>query len=135
MDMGKTLVVTTIVCMLLAISFDAQAGGRGHHNGGHYYGHGHGHGHGYRYGYGHSGHGAGYLIGGLVLGSMLTHAYERRHQPYLVQESRVVQIPAETQRRVSRRLFRDRNGNCFERNFNSAGDELLVELDPSECAW
>ena len=133
MDMGKTLVVTTIVCMLLAISFDAQAGGRGHHNGGHYYGHGHGHG--YRYGYGHSGHGAGYLIGGLVLGSMLTHAYERRHQPYLVQESRVVQIPAETQRRVSRRLFRDRNGNCFERNFNSAGDELLVELDPSECAW
>jgi hypothetical protein len=133
MDMGKTLVVTTIVCMLLAISFDAQAGGRGHHNGGHYYGHGHGHG--YRYGYGHSGHGAGYLIGGLVLGSMLTHAYERRHQPYIVHESSVVQIPAETQRRVSRRLFRDRNGNCFERNFNSAGDELLVELDPSECAW
>ena len=131
MGMSKFLIITMISVMLVGFSFDAQGRGYSHHNGGHYYGHG------YRYGHGHHGHNdeAAYLFGGLVLGSILTHAYERRHQPYVVHESRVVQNAVVVERRVSRRLFKDRNGNCYEKNFNSAGDELLIELDPNECAW
>ena len=77
------------------------------------------------------------MVGGLVLGSLLTNAYHRSHEPYVARESRVVHTAAHTtaQAPVSRRLFKDRNGDCFERNYNSVGDEVLVELHPNECAW
>lgn len=138
-SVGKILLGSAIVFFSAGFSFDAEARGHGHH----YYGdhhRGHGYRHGYNYGYrrghrrhhGHHDRGA-YLAGGLVLGSLLTHAYHRSHEPYVVRESRVVRRTVETP--VSRRLFKDRYGDCFERNYNSAGDEVLVELNPSECAW
>ena len=144
---GKVLLGSAIIFMSTGFSFDAEAGGHGKH----YYGDRHG-GHGYRHGYshgyrsghghhrGHSDHGA-YLVGGIILGSLISHAYQRRHEPYFMREtttevtrqSRVVRGTAETP--VARRLFKDRYGDCFERSYDSAGNEVLVELDPNECAW
>ena len=130
-NIGKILLGAAILFMTAGFSYDAEARGHGQR----YYGDHH-RSHGYRYGHrshhGHSSRGA-YLAGGLVLGSLLSHAYHRRHDPYVVRETRVVRRSTETP--VARRLFKDRNGNCYERNYNQAGDEVLVELDPNECAW
>ncbi len=129
-----------------SLGFTNEAQARGYHGshyyGGHYYGGGGHYGHrhrGHRHGRHHSRRGA-YLAGGLILGSLLTHAYHRSHyprtEPYVVRERRVIRsTPHVVERRTTKRLFRDRDGNCFERTFNRNGDELLVELDPAECAW
>ncbi len=80
----------------------------------------------------HSDRGA-YLAGGVILGSIITHALTR---PHYQRQTHVTRIRvAESDYRVSRRLFRDRNGNCFERQHNQRGDEIMIELDPAECAW
>ena len=34
-----------------------------------------------------------------------------------------------------RHLFRDANGNCFDKTVASDGTELLTELPPEACAW
>jgi hypothetical protein len=136
-NIGKILLGSAIIFMAAGFSFDAEARGHGYryyggHNGGHGYGHG------YRHGSGHHGsHDGAYLVGGLVLGSLISHAYHRRQDPYVVRETRVVHRTSErtSERPVGRRLYKDRNGDCFERNYNAAGDEILVELDPNECAW
>jgi len=134
---SKFIVKATAIALVLAstagFSSQAQAGGYyGHHyrHGGHHYRHGH-----------HHSDGGAYLAGGLILGSLITHAvYNNRayryDEPYVV-ERRVVRRPATvpTDRSVSRRLFRDRNGNCFERVYTPAGDEVMQELDPQQCAW
>ena len=117
---------------------DANAGGR-HHGG--YYGGGYKHGY---YGprrhhrhYRHRHHrshyypGA-YFIGGLALGAIINHAYTRSYDPVVGRETRVID---RSPSRVTRSLYRDRDGRCFERTRTRDGDELLSELDPDQCAW
>lgn len=137
---ARIALVSLVVATTAGFTAPAEAGGyygKGHH--GYYGGHrGYRH-HGYRH-RSHSSHRGAYLAGGLILGSLITHAYHRSHQPhvqerYVVRESSVVHEPRVISRSTGRRLFRDRNGDCFERTTTRNGDELLLELDPSECAW
>lgn len=77
-----------------------------------------------------------YLAGGLILGSVITHALHERHEPVVHRRVRTrVSGAVMDDAAISRRLFRDRDGNCFERTYTRAGDEVLSELDPSACAW
>ena len=75
-----------------------------------------------------------YLIGGLAIGAIVTHAIHNSANRR-VERDRVYRNDHQNTRRISRRLFRDRDGNCFERTHNQQGDELLIELDRAECAW
>ena len=124
----RALIIGTVCSLSLGIAANASARG---------YGHGYGHGgHHYRGGH-HSSHGA-YLAGGLLLGSIIAHSYHTRHAPVyapVVAQRTVVHEPVVVTRKPTRRLFRDRNGNCFERTTSTQGDEMMVELDPAECAW
>lgn len=100
---------------------------------------------GYRHHYRHRSGGdrAAYLAGGLILGSVITHAltrpryetrsYDRHSHSY--HETRVIRESSRAQTQPSRRLFRDRDGNCYERISDAGGDELLISLPASECAW
>lgn len=94
-------------------------------------------------------HDAGYFVGGLVLGSLLSAP--RYYEPPI---ERVVyrSAPVVTQREVvvvrntvrdssasnnqiasGRRLLRDLEGNCFERNVDEEGNEIRVQLQAQEC--
>ena len=86
----------------------------------------------------------GAFVGGVVLGSLLTQPVRERSVERVVYRTQPVTrarevVYAGEPRRVStssrRSLLRDIEGNCFERTVNSAGDEVRVELDPSECAY
>ena len=126
-----------------------------------YYKHGHGYYGGKGYHYGHRRHRRGYhrrhrhsdraayLVGGLALGALISHAYHtphRRHYRHSYRHSypsdddtyvvREVSRPTvvRKQGRVTRSLFRDRDGNCFERK-QDGDQELLIELPDRECAW
>ena len=71
-----------------------------------------------------------YLIGGAILGSVLTNVYhDSQAQQYAAPANQVIVAPQ------GRRLLRDLNGNCYERSTDSAGNELRTELPPSECNW
>ncbi|MEM7077278.1 MAG: hypothetical protein AAF513_01505 [Pseudomonadota bacterium] len=146
----KFMIITGLCALAAVFSIDAHAGGRhysgyGHHYGYHDYGYrsyrqrhyrhrNYGHRHYYRDR--HHSRRAAYLAGGLILGGLLTHSYHRAHEPVVVRESRVIRSGGgRYDTRVSRRLFRDRDGNCFERTTNRNGEELLAELDRAECAW
>jgi hypothetical protein len=132
----KLIALTTVIFLTAGFSIPAQAGGsNGHHyrHGGHHYS-------------GHSSHEGAYLAGGLILGSLIGNAYYRNQQPYYEpyyqpyygrRATVVVDAPVVTRSssRISRRLLRDRDGNCFEKHYNDNGDEIMAELDPSECAW
>lgn len=123
-------VMICVTSLLLAVSNGTAARG---------YGHGYGHGH-RHHGDGHHGSHAGYLFGGLLLGSILA-------QPRYAPPARVVYVPrpttttvvpashVPTQATISRRLLRDINGNCYERKIDQAGTELRIQLLDSECAW
>ncbi len=116
---------------------------RNHHryNGRHHY-------RGHRYHRNRNNEGA-YIIGGLVVGSLLTHAwhrnqdarYERRVvEPYRRTDSSRVYAAgtrriADTSAPVSRHLFRDAQGDCFEKQQNDAGEELMIELPAEDCRW
>lgn len=141
---SKLSTIAVVFVCLGAFSQSAEAR-RGHHYDG-YGHHGYGYGYGYRHGYGHRrhhDHSGAYLAGGLIVGSLLTHAWHRSYEPRYYEprvytSSRViVERPARVVRRtttVSRHLFRDRDGNCFEKRYR-AGEELMTELDPRECDW
>jgi len=171
----RLLATTLVVTALAVSALPAQAGGRdwGHRDGHwnrHDYNwnrHGHSPRHGYysnsyRNSYGNShgdwgrggyyrshrgGHGDKglYLAGGLILGSLITHAYHRSYEPVTVRQPVYREVvyessPVVTSTRVireapGRRLFRDRNGDCFERTTSVNGEELLVEIDRTACAW
>jgi len=105
----------------------------------------------YRGGHHYRSHGRGhgrealYLAGGLVVGSALTHAYHTSYAPrtfrqpvyreVVYESSPIVRSTQVIRQTEGRRLFRDRNGDCFERTTSAYGEELLVELDRSACAW
>ena len=105
----------------------------------------------YRGGRHHRSHGrrhgreAAYLVGGLVVGSLLTNAYHNSYEQRVVRQpvyrevvydsSPIVRSTQVIRQNQGRRLFRDRNGDCFERSTSAYGEELLVELDRSACAW
>ena len=144
--MHKLKVIAVCAGLVLSTSATQAVAGPSHHGYRHFTGHAphyrhyrhyrhHRHGH-------HSNRGA-YLAGGIILGSVLTHALTRHrhheyHDPYYEQETRVIRHgPSYTRRSAEpvRRLFRDRDGNCFEKQYNDRGDEILLELDPAECAW
>ena len=71
-----------------------------------------------------------YLVGGLVLGALLANAFPGSGPTsnYSSEQS----TPTTAQ---GRRLFRDANGNCYERRTDGAGNELSTELPPSACNW
>ncbi len=81
----------------------------------------------------------GEFVGGLILGSLLT--YPRREEVIYrapVTTRREVVVVRETPRRsapvvTGRRLLKDLDGNCFERQVDEQGNEIRIELDPSEC--
>jgi len=80
------------------------------------------------------GESAAYLVGGLVVGSLLTNAYNKSQQNayYGQQTTQPIQVVATPQ---GRRLLRDLNGNCYERTTDGAGNELRTELPASACNW
>jgi len=114
-------------------------------------------------------HDAGYFVGGLVLGSLLSapryyarynaNYYERpvervvyRSAPVVTQREVVVvrnivrnearneirnaartTSAANNQIASGRRLLRDLEGNCFERNVDEEGNEIRVQLQSQEC--
>lgn len=147
------------------IALPAQAGHRGHDRWNRYndyqrhdYG-GHGNYGGYNdYGYNDYGGGRHYgshgrrhgrealfLAGGLIVGSVLTNAYHNSYERRVVRQpvyrdvvydsSPIVRSTQVIRQSQGRRLFRDRNGDCFERTTSANGEELLIELDRSTCAW
>ena len=91
---------------------------------------------------------AGALLGGVVLGSLLTSSirdYDRprnlrtyttvRSTP-VVRSREIVYVNRATPRRPApsgRRLLRDLDGNCFEITRQADGDELRTQLHPSAC--
>lgn len=142
----KTFALAVLALCVTSAAVPAQAGGghrghgydhRGWGHGGHYYRGSHGH-------RSHHNHNGAYLIGGLVLGSVLASAYHRGqdrdyYEPYLVTRTVYRTVPSRVVVRevfvapAGQSLFQDRHGNCFERNYNRNGDEVLYELDPADC--
>jgi len=112
-------------------------GGHGHYDG-HRYGHGHGHYRPYYYGHHHNNGDdeVAYLLGGLLLGGLVTHAYYNS-QPRAVAAppAQYAPAPAYTSYPQGRRLVRDAGGNCYESYFDAAGAEIRVPISPSECNW
>ncbi|MGR9090226.1 MAG: hypothetical protein ACU85U_06565 [Gammaproteobacteria bacterium] len=130
------------VCALIALLFaagSAEARGNGHHgyrHGGNHFSQGY-----HRGGYGYSGHGhyAQSLVGGLLLGALLAPPRTVVVPPPVVYVPQpapvVVATPPPVAVASGRRLLRDINGNCFERQIDAAGREVHLSLPPSECAW
>jgi hypothetical protein len=90
-------------------------------------------------------HGA-YLIGGLVVGSLITHAIinnqsdyrQERHTSQAYDRNKsysTYSTGRNSEAPVSRRLFRDAQGNCFERQTGPDNQELLIDLPAEECRW
>ena len=86
----------------------------------------------------------GAFVGGVVLGSLLSQPVRERSVERVVYRSQAAPRareviyagePRRTRVSTRRRLLRDLEGNCFERTTNAAGDEVRIELDPSECAY
>ena len=86
----------------------------------------------------------GAFVGSVVLSSLLLQPVRDRsveRMVYRTQEAPYANevVHAGKTRYTSaisrRRLLRDLEGNCFERTINGAGDEVRIELDPSECAY
>ena len=142
----QVVMLTGAMLALSGFSAPAQAGyyqpapfyAFGRHRG---YGRDHNYG-GYRHRR-HRGHNRGaYLAGGVVLGALLSHAIHPTHHSYrrsrydddYVIRRVVREQPVNRSSNVTRRLYRDRDGNCFQRKQQN-DEELLIELDPSECAW
>ncbi|MGI9296048.1 MAG: hypothetical protein ACR2PS_18850 [Pseudomonadales bacterium] len=140
-----------VTISMLATSPTTLAGG-GHAYGhyGHYgydgYRGGHHRGHGryyrpYRRAHRHRSHRGEYLVGGILLGSLIANSVHRAHSyPHRYVERRVYQPTRTvyTERRtetVSRRLLRDVNGDCFELHTAEDGSEVRNPIAREECSW
>lgn len=135
----KSRLTTFALMVLLLAAGSAEARGYGHHgyrHGGNHFGHGSYHG-GNRYS------GPGYpaqaFVGGLLLGTLLAPPRYVVTAPPVVYVPQpapvVVPTPPPIAAATGRRLLRDINGNCFERQVDGAGREIRLSLPPSECAW
>ena len=137
------------VLSLVLVAQPALAGDRGHGHYRHYdrhYGHGHHYDrhyrHGHHYKHKHKRRGdndeIAYLLGGLVVGSVLTHvltAPSRQAAPQSYYAPAYTPAPRTTTVTSGRRLFRDIDGNCFERHVDGRGREVLSALPAWECDW
>jgi hypothetical protein len=72
---------------------------------------------------------AAYLLGGIVIGSVLTHALQPPRAHYAPAPAVVYHAPV-----YGRRLLQDTYGNCFERRGEGAR-EVLIPLPQWECTW
>lgn len=91
----------------------------------------------------------GALLGGIVLGSLISSSFNNYDKPHyetvryrsrpVVRSRRVVEVtrpaPVRATPVTGRRLLRDLSGNCFEITRNSTGDELRVQVDASVCDY
>ncbi len=92
-------------------------------------------------GYHHDHLDAGALLGGIVLGSVISQGiassrYDDRVQHVVPVQSRVQVIqrtPVTVSTPPNRRLLRDLSGRCYEITRDGQGTEVRVELDPSAC--
>ena len=143
----STAVLISTVLFAGTYSSNAQAGYKHHYRHAGYYDYHHyrpyRRGHRYPRHYRHKSNRGAYLVGGIALGAILSHAYHApryrggvatHHDGYVVREVRRPPVIVREESRITRSLFRDRDGNCFERR-REGGDELLIELPASECAW
>lgn len=123
----KQLFIFLISALMLFSTSTVFAGGNNRH-----YGHHSSHHYGHR-----SNHGT-YLLGGFLLGSLLTDVYHRSHyyRSYPV-ERRIYYTPQVVDRNLevpaNYYLFQDMQGNCFKIQTLENGDELRSELPRSEC--
>ncbi len=89
---------------------------------------------------------SGAFVGGLVLGSLLSYPryswrYDRVTYTRPVTRTReVVYVKNRTSGSSTpvasgRRLLRDLEGNCFERNVDEDGNEIRIQLEASECSF
>jgi len=79
-----------------------------------------------------------YLAGGLIVGALLTNAYNQSQaNVYSYPQASYPQTaPATPMGSVQgRHLLRDLNGKCYERQTDANGNEMRTELPPSECNW
>ena len=135
----KHFVIGLVVASLVAASGSALAGGYGHHGHYHYKPRHH------HYGGHHYDSDSGvYLLGGVLLGSVLTNAYYRSNPPEVVYvERRPYYGPRVIYREpavrivppVRRSLLRDLQGNCFETTIDEDGSELREQIPAAECDW
>jgi len=109
-----------------------------------------------RWGYGWGPYGyrrwdAGDVVGGIVLGSLITSSlnnynyrdygtYDRvvyRSPPPVTTSARRVITTERRDRPINsgRKLLRDLEGRCYEISRNRNGDEVRTELDPSICSY
>lgn len=141
----KGSIMAAAALMLTLVAPTSWADGRGYGHYKHGYGHGYRHyhgGHGYRY-YGghhhHKHHNGGdddevaYLVGGLLLGGILTHAYHTSQPRYVAPAP--AYAPAYAVPAADRRLVRDAAGNCYESYYDASGREVRVPVAPNQCAW
>jgi len=87
---------------------------------------------------------SGAFVGSVVLSSLLLQPVRERSVERMVYRTQATPYVNEvvhagksrhTSVISSHRLLRDLEGNCFEVTINAAGDEVRIELDPSECAY
>lgn len=77
-----------------------------------------------------------YLLGGIVLGSLLSYPSYRepvtriREIVYVKESS-----PRTTTAATGRHLLKDLEGNCFERVTDEDGNEVRIQLEASECSF
>ena len=79
-----------------------------------------------------------YLVGGLLLGGVLTHVYDQSQHyaapapgAYPGGAASSGAYPSDN----SRRLVRDQSGNCFESVYDSSGAEMRTPVSPTQCNW
>jgi hypothetical protein len=135
---GKHAGIALLALMLTVLPVHVQAKGKGGHG---YYDHPHHrdyrprgrphqhhHHHHYHRSTKRSNEGA-YLLGGIVIGSVLTHVLQPPRTHSAPAPTVVHHAPA-----VGRRLLKDTYGNCYERRGHGAS-EVLIPLPDWECAW